>query len=260
MASLGHNELMRDSLTFLNPSPLGLFLHNSFHLLGLFLHNLFHLLGLFLHNLFHLLGLFLHNLFHLLGLFLHNLFHLSGLFLHNLFHLSGLFLHNLFHPLGLFLHYLFPLLGLFLHSLFHLQTITFCDCFTSCRVDWSERAAPPRHPRPLCTQPTTPVPMPSTLRPHTAAPRPSQTPTHNKVGPMKNDICSKLDCCGCHCDLRQYRKISNIRRAKSQNLNVSRLAVVFAQYIEVKCEVENKDVVGAAPTGDAPTTSGWSTI
>ena len=33
-----------------------------------------------------------------------------------------------------------------------------------------------------------------------------------------------------------YRNISNIRRIKSQNLNVSRLglAVVFAQYIEVK--------------------------
>ena len=36
--------------------------------------------------------------------------------------------------------------------------------------------------------------------------------------------------------------------------------IVFAQYIEAKCEVENEDVVGAAPTGDAPTTSEWSTI
>ena len=37
----------------------------------------------------------------------------------------------------------------------------------------------------------------------------------------------------------------------------SRLAVVFAQYmyIEAKCQMENEDVVGAAPTGDAPTTS-----
>ena len=33
-------------------------------------------------------------------------------------------------------------------------------------------------------------------------------------------------------------------------------AVAFAQPIEV----ENEDVVGAAPTGDAPTTSEWSTI
>ena len=40
----------------------------------------------------------------------------------------------------------------------------------------------------------------------------------------------------------------------------SRLAVVFAQYIEAKWWVENEDVVGAAPTGDAPTTSEWSTI
>ena len=40
----------------------------------------------------------------------------------------------------------------------------------------------------------------------------------------------------------------------------SRLVVVFVQYIEAKCEVENEDVVGAANTGDAPTTSEWSTI
>ena len=40
----------------------------------------------------------------------------------------------------------------------------------------------------------------------------------------------------------------------------SRLAVVFAQSIEARCWVENKDVVGAAPTGDTPTTSEWSTI
>ena len=40
----------------------------------------------------------------------------------------------------------------------------------------------------------------------------------------------------------------------------SGLAVVFAQYIEAMFWVENEDVVGAAPTGDAPTTSEWSTI
>ena len=39
-----------------------------------------------------------------------------------------------------------------------------------------------------------------------------------------------------------------------------RLAVVFAQYIEAKFWVENEDEVGAAPTGDAPTTFEWSTI
>ena len=38
------------------------------------------------------------------------------------------------------------------------------------------------------------------------------------------------------------------------------LAVVFAQSIEARCYVENEDVVGAAPTGDAPTTSESSTI
>ena len=39
-----------------------------------------------------------------------------------------------------------------------------------------------------------------------------------------------------------------------------RLAVVFAQYIEAECKVENEDVVEAAPTGNAPITSEWSTI
>ena len=40
----------------------------------------------------------------------------------------------------------------------------------------------------------------------------------------------------------------------------SRLDVVFAQYIEAMCNVEKEDVVGAAPIGDAPTTSGRSII
>ena len=39
-----------------------------------------------------------------------------------------------------------------------------------------------------------------------------------------------------------------------------RLAFVFAQSIEARCYLENEDVVGAAPTGDAPATSEWSTI
>ena len=37
-------------------------------------------------------------------------------------------------------------------------------------------------------------------------------------------------------------------------------AVVFAQFIEAIWWVENEDVVGAAPIGDAPTTSEWWTI
>ena len=36
--------------------------------------------------------------------------------------------------------------------------------------------------------------------------------------------------------------------------------MVFAKSIEARCSVENEDVVGAAPTGDAPTTSELSTI
>ena len=35
---------------------------------------------------------------------------------------------------------------------------------------------------------------------------------------------------------------------------------VFAKSLEARCWVENEDVVGAAPTGDAPTTTEWSTI
>ena len=40
----------------------------------------------------------------------------------------------------------------------------------------------------------------------------------------------------------------------------SRLAIVSAQFIEARCYVENEDVVGVVPIGDAPTTSVWSTI
>ena len=48
-----------------------------------------------------------------------------------------------------------------------------------------------------------------------------------------------------------------IRKVK---FSLSHYAVVFVQYIEARCHVENKDVVGAALTGDAPITSEWSTI
>ena len=44
------------------------------------------------------------------------------------------------------------------------------------------------------------------------------------------------------------------------NCFLSRLVFVFAQSIEDKYYVENEDVVGAAPTGDAPTTSERSTV
>ena len=59
-----------------------------------------------------------------------------------------------------------------------------------------------------------------------------------------------------------YCQVSNIRRTKSQHLKRFSycLATVFAESLEARCQVENEDVVGAAPTGDAPTTSVWSTI
>ena len=59
-----------------------------------------------------------------------------------------------------------------------------------------------------------------------------------------------------------YYEISNISHTKSQNLKwfLSHLAVVFAQSIEARFYVQNEDVVGAVPTGDAPTTFEWSII
>ena len=38
------------------------------------------------------------------------------------------------------------------------------------------------------------------------------------------------------------------------------LAAIFAESLEARCLVDHSDVVGAAPTGDATTTSEWSTI
>ena len=60
----------------------------------------------------------------------------------------------------------------------------------------------------------------------------------------------------------KYRKISNIRRTKSPNLNVSRLVLQLSlpNVMKPGVQVENEDVVGAAPTGDTPTTYQWSTI
>ena len=60
----------------------------------------------------------------------------------------------------------------------------------------------------------------------------------------------------------KYHKFSNTRRIKSTKLKCvsSRLAVISVQYIETRCSVDNEDVIGAAPTGDALSTSEWSTI
>ena len=41
---------------------------------------------------------------------------------------------------------------------------------------------------------------------------------------------------------------------------VSSRTVIFAQSIEAMCLVENEEVVGEGPTGDAPTTFELSTI
>ena len=56
-----------------------------------------------------------------------------------------------------------------------------------------------------------------------------------------------------------YYKTHQISKLKCFS---SRIAFVFAQSIEAMYSVENEDVVGAAPSGDAPTTSEseWSTI
>ena len=62
---------------------------------------------------------------------------------------------------------------------------------------------------------------------------------------------------GISCYKLDYRQVSNIRRTKSQHLKrfLYRLAAVFAESLKARYQVENEDVVGAAPTGDAPTTS-----
>ena len=60
-----------------------------------------------------------------------------------------------------------------------------------------------------------------------------------------------------------YCETSSIRCTKSQNMNDPRLVLWFSLPNPLKparYEVENKDVVGAARGGNAPTTSEWSTI
>ena len=64
-------------------------------------------------------------------------------------------------------------------------------------------------------------------------------------------------------DKKKYCQISNLYKPNQipkLKCFLSRLAVVFVQYVEARCWVENEDVVGVALTGDAPTTSEWSTI
>ena len=70
------------------------------------------------------------------------------------------------------------------------------------------------------------------------------TYSHNHHG-RKNSLLSNL-----------YYKLHQIQKLKCFSC---RLAVVFAQSIEARCQVKNEDVVGAVPTGEAPMTSQWST-
>ena len=60
----------------------------------------------------------------------------------------------------------------------------------------------------------------------------------------------------------KYREISNISRTKLQKLYSFRLVLQLAlsNPLNPGVGVENEDVVGVAPTGDAPTTSEWSII
>ena len=59
-----------------------------------------------------------------------------------------------------------------------------------------------------------------------------------------------------------YRQVSNIRCTKSQLLKDYRIVLRLSLPNPLKpdVKVESEDVVGAAPTGDAPTASEWSTI
>ena len=57
-----------------------------------------------------------------------------------------------------------------------------------------------------------------------------------------------------------YQQISDISHTKSQNWNVSCLVLQLSLRNLLKPGVDNEDVVGAAPTGDAPTTFEWSKI
>ena len=61
---------------------------------------------------------------------------------------------------------------------------------------------------------------------------------------------------------KHYHKIPSISRIKSPNLNVSSLLLqwLLSNPLKLGVKFKNEDVVGAGPTGDAPTTSELSTI
>ena len=71
---------------------------------------------------------------------------------------------------------------------------------------------------------------------------------HSKSVAVENESAIKAD----------YHQTPNISRTKIQNLNVSRLTLQLSLRILLKPGVKSKkEVVGAAPTGDAPSTSEW---
>ena len=57
-----------------------------------------------------------------------------------------------------------------------------------------------------------------------------------------------------------YCQACNIRRTNAQNSNVSRLVLQLSLCNVLYPGVENEDVVGAAPTGSAPSKSEWLKI
>ena len=61
-------------------------------------------------------------------------------------------------------------------------------------------------------------------------------------------------------EMYTYCQTFSIRGTKAQHFECFSSRLASAQSIEARCWDENEDVVGAAPTGDAPTTSEWSTI
>ena len=77
-----------------------------------------------------------------------------------------------------------------------------------------------------------------------------------------NRLCVNVPVVGTHGTSFINRDQLHLHRINSlwPNCFSSRLAVAFVQYIKAMCLAKSEDVVGAAPIGDAPTTSEWSTI
>ena len=83
-----------------------------------------------------------------------------------------------------------------------------------------------------------------------------QTITHVKYNPgnTTEQMIAKYNEGICRISSNLWYKMHHIPHFKWFS---SRLTVVFAQSIEVRCWVDHEDVVRAAPTGDTPTTYEW---